>query len=262
MKNNNDSNLKEVEKLIGYQFRNKHLGLSAITTRAYSTEYSKCTDNQALEFLGDAVLSLVTAELLYEKWSEHKHNKAFHDMTPEGVMTKIRQEVVNNQYLADCANRHGLCDYIYDIREKPNEGTNTGPGDDIIEALIAAIYLDNNKSIVQAKKFILNFLNLSTLLNDEVRLIEAVTKKNSKDKLIHKIQQLEKQTPDIKYPEIKYRFNKDDNTHHFVLGIQINGIVLPGITGEGSNKAIAEYKVAEKAYQLLKNMNWNLSKIG
>ena len=104
--------LKEIEKIIGYRFKNKKLGTAAITTRAYSIAHPGCLDNQALEFLGDAVLSLVTAEIFYEKWSHLQDNEAFHDMSPEYVMTKIQQEVVNNQYLTDCANDHNLCEFI------------------------------------------------------------------------------------------------------------------------------------------------------
>ena len=264
MNNNNNSNLKKIEKLIGYQFKDPHLGRSAITTRAYFAKHTECPDNQALEFLGDAILSFVTAELLYEKWSQYQDKEVFQDMTPEGVMTKIRQEVVNNRYLSECANTCNLCDHIYNNQVKSNssgEGSSTGHGGDVIEALIAALYLDNNKSISHAKKFILDFLHISNLLNDEERLVEAVIRKNPKDRLIHKFQKLKKYTPHIEYPEIEDRFNPDDNTHLFILGIRINDILLPEITGAGPNKAIAEYNVAEKTYQFLDTIDWDLSKI-
>ncbi|HUV83207.1 MAG TPA: ribonuclease III domain-containing protein [archaeon] len=257
----NDPFLGKIETIIGYKFKNKRLGLSAITTRSYSNLHPQCPDNQAQEFLGDAVLSLVSAELFYEKWAQLKDNEIFRDMTPEGVMTKIRQEVVNNQYLAECADKLHLCDYIYNVQDNSSDVSSISSGSDIIEALIAAIYLDNNKSIQKAKEFILEFLDFSSLLENENKLIEAVTRKNPKDMLIHKFQDLKRYTPNTNYPLIEDRFNPDDNTHHFVLGIQIDGILLPGITGDGTNKAEAEYQAAENAYKFLEKISWDLSKV-
>ena len=146
--NHTDPTLLELEKIIGYTFNDKHLGIRAITTRAYSRAHPSMPDNQALEYLGDAVLSLVTAELLYEKWPELKDRDALCDMTPEGVMTKIRQEVVNNQYLTECATKRNLSHYIYDENGHHHPFSSTCHGDDIIESLIAAIYLDSKRDIV------------------------------------------------------------------------------------------------------------------
>ncbi len=260
--NNHNPSLSKIEKIIGYQFNDKQLGTAAITTRAYSNEQQQCPDNQALEFLGDAILSFVTAELLYKKWSQLKDNEVFLEMTPEFVMTKIRQEVVNNQYLADRANSYNICDFIFDSTDNPNVGYNssgTGPGDDIIEALIAAIYYDNEQSIVRAKKFIIDFLNLSDILEDEKRIIGLVTKKNPKDMLIHKYQELKKATPSIEYPVLEDKLS--GNTHCFVLGLRIDGKLLPGITGSGPNKALAEYEAVDKAYQFLEKIDWDLTSI-
>lgn len=259
--NHTNPNLPELEKIIGYTFNDKHLGLRAITTRAYSRAHPSMPDNQALEFLGDAVLSLVTAELLYEKWPELKDSEALRDKTPEGVMTKIRQEVVNNQYLAECAMEHNLCQKIYDKNTHHPAISSACHGDDIIEALIAAIFLDSKRDITPAKTFILQFLDLPTLLNDEERLLAMVTTKNPKDKLIHKLQKLMKDNPNIEYPLINERLNEIDNTHHFVLGICIDKKLLAGITGEGKNKLEAQYEAADKAYQLLEDIHWDLSKI-
>jgi ribonuclease-3 len=260
----NRSYLTEIEKIIGYRFKDKDLGNMAITTRAFSNEHSECPDNQALEYLGDAVLSLVTAEQLYKKWPQLKDNIPFNSLTPEGVMTKIRQEVVNNQYLADYAYMHGLCKSVYDYPDNHNGLTSnmsSCSGSDIIEALIAAIYLDNSRSLNSVKRFVLDFLDIGSLLDDEKKLIEAVERKNPKDVLIHKYQKLKQSTPNIEYPEFEDKFNKVDNTHHFILGISINGILLPGVTGEGANKAIAEYEAADKAYGYLDKINWDINLI-
>ena len=258
MEINRESRLQKISDLIDYQFKDNQLILAAITTRAYSNQHPECPNNQALEFLGDAILSFISAELFYEKWYQLKDNEVFDDMTPEGVMTKIRQEVVNNKYLAECADKYHLCDFIYHVQDN-SIGNSGSSGSDIIEALIAAIYLDNNKSILKAKEFILEFLDFSSLLENEEKLIEAVTRKNQKDMLIHKFQKLKRYTPNTDYPLIEDRFNPDDNTHHFLLGIRIDGILLPGITGEGTNKAEAEYQAAENAYKFLEKISWDLS---
>jgi len=51
------------------------------------------------------------------------------------------------------------------------------------------------------------------------------------------------------------------NTHYFVLGLLIEGKLLPGITGSGPNKALAEYEAVDKAYQFLEKIDWDLTSI-
>ena len=76
---------------------------------------------------------------------------------------------------------------------------------------------------------------------------------------IHKYQELKKITSSIEYPVIEDKLV--GNTHYFVLGLLIDGKLLPGITGSGPNKALAEYEAVDKAYQFLEKNEWDLTSI-
>ena len=128
--------LEQLEKKLGLTFLNKALLNQALTHSSYAHEHRKKgeLDNERLEFLGDAVLKLVTSEYLYNKYPEHA----------EGGLTKIRAAGVSDEILSRVALKLKLGDYLH-------LGTNerrTGGKDrksniaNALEALIAAVYLD------------------------------------------------------------------------------------------------------------------------
>ncbi len=77
---------KEFEKRTGYQFQNKKLLAQALTHSSYANErhLGKQADNERLEFLGDAVLEIVTSEYLFHRYPEY----------PEGELTRLRASMV------------------------------------------------------------------------------------------------------------------------------------------------------------------------
>ena len=97
--------LKELEEKIGYRFQNPALLTQAMSHSSYVNErhMGKLLSNERLEFLGDAVLELVTSEFLYIKYPQ----------MPEGDATKTRASLVCEQSLALCAKEIGLGRYIY-----------------------------------------------------------------------------------------------------------------------------------------------------
>ena len=86
--------LKEFQKKIGYQFQQEGLLRQALTHSSYANEHrmKKLSDNERLEFLGDAVLEIVTSDFLY-----HEHTDV-----PEGELTRVRASIVCEQTLAFC----------------------------------------------------------------------------------------------------------------------------------------------------------------
>ena len=91
--------LKELEQRTGYEFQNKKLLHQAMTHSSYANEHhmdkSKC--NERLEFLGDAVLEVVSSDFLYHKYKR----------LPEGDLTKLRASIVCEPTLALCAGEKG-----------------------------------------------------------------------------------------------------------------------------------------------------------
>ncbi len=145
--------LYELQKKIGYQFKNQELLKSALMHSSYTNEkrFPKYKCNERLEFLGDAVLELVSSEFLFEA----------HDKMPEGELTKHRASMVCEPSLAFCAREIGLGDFL--LLGKGEEVTGGRNRDsitsDALEALIGAIYLDGGyDGFANAKEFILKFV--------------------------------------------------------------------------------------------------------
>ncbi len=143
-------NLKELEKKVGYEFGQRKLFQQALTHSSYANEHriDKLKCNERLEFLGDAVLEVVTSDFLYHKYPQK----------PEGELTKIRASIVCEPTLAYCASDLDLGEYL--LLGKGEESTG-GRGrnsvvSDAMEAVIGAIYLDGG--FASAKEFIHRFI--------------------------------------------------------------------------------------------------------
>ncbi len=146
MKMNHKYSLELLEERIGYHFKNIALLKQAVTHSSYANEQkiNKFQNYERLEFLGDAVLELVSSEFLF-----HEHTDI-----PEGEMTKMRAAMVCEPSLAFCARKLELGEFI--LLGKGEESTGGRKRDsitsDVMEAVIGAIYLDGG--IEHAKKFI------------------------------------------------------------------------------------------------------------
>lgn len=138
--------LKQLQQMIGYEFRNLKLLREAVTHKSYAAERDILYDNQRLEFLGDAVVELVLTKHLYFRYPELQ----------EGDLTKIRSAVVNQDSLARFARSIELGKYIQfgrgeiDARGGDRESTVS----DAFEALAGAVYLDGGYEA--AETFLLN----------------------------------------------------------------------------------------------------------
>ncbi|MBQ9442738.1 MAG: ribonuclease III [Lachnospiraceae bacterium] len=139
---------EELEKSIGYEFSDKDLLLQALTHSSFRNEAGQGRDYERLEFLGDAVLELVSSDFIYHE------NPGMR----EGDMTKLRASVVCEMSLANCAKEIGLSDHIRLGRGEDQQDSRHKPSivSDVFEALIGAIYLE--AGIEEAGKFIRNFV--------------------------------------------------------------------------------------------------------
>lgn len=165
-----NSHLKELEERISYEFKNKNLFTQALTHSSYANEHrldhSRC--NERLEFLGDAVLEIVTSEFLYRKY----------ETLPEGDLTKIRASIVCEPTLAYCAGDIKLGQYLYLGKgEDATGGRNRNSVvSDAMEALIGAIYLDggfaNAKEFIH--RFILNDIEHKQLFYDSKTILQEM----------------------------------------------------------------------------------------
>ncbi len=175
--------LKELQEKIGYQFKDEALLKQALTHSSFANEQkiNKLGNYERLEFLGDAVLELVSSEFLFNE------NK---DM-PEGQLTRLRASMVCEPALAYCARDIRLGSYI--LLGKGEEATGGRKRDsiisDVMEAVIGAIFLDGG--IENAKKYIYRFvlsdLEDKILFMDSKTLLQEEIQKNNTAQLRYEL---------------------------------------------------------------------------
>lgn len=142
--------LDEFQALIGYQFQNEGLLRQALTHSSYANEkhMKKLSDNERLEFLGDAVLEIVSSEFLYKNYPNH----------PEGELTKLRASIVCEPTLALCTQEIHLGDFLFLGKGEDHTGGRNRKSilSDALEAVIGAIYLDGG--FASAKEFVCKYI--------------------------------------------------------------------------------------------------------
>ena len=144
------SKLQELQNRIGYTFEKEGLLRQALTHSSYANEkhMKKHSDNERLEFLGDAVLEIVSSDFLYRNYPD----------LPEGDLTKLRASIVCEPTLALCTREMDLGDYLLLGKGENQTGGRKRKSilSDALESVIGAIYLDGG--FEPAKKFIHKFI--------------------------------------------------------------------------------------------------------
>lgn len=142
--------LKQLQKNMNYTFRDEGLLKHALAHSSYANEHRNEVpgSNERLEFLGDSVLSLITAEYLF---AHYRH-------LPEGKLTKMRAALVCENSLFDFAQKLGLGDALLLGHGEERSGSRNRPSilSDAFEAVLASVYLDGG--LESAKEFALPYL--------------------------------------------------------------------------------------------------------
>lgn len=169
--------LKELERKIGYQFRNFSLLEQAVTHSSFANENKGrgYKDNERLEFLGDAVLEVASSEFLYHHYPD----------MPEGDMTKLRASIVCEPTLALCTRELSLGAYLRLGKGEDRTGGRQRDSivSDAMEAVIGAIYLDggfaNAKEFV--RRFILTDIEHKQLFYDSKTILQEMVQSEDKE---------------------------------------------------------------------------------
>ena len=166
----NNTNIEELEKRIGYSFTNKKMLITALTHSSYSFEHKQGIHEfyERIEFLGDAVLELVSSDYLFKEYPN----------LPEGKLTKLRASIVCEPTLAICAKEFGLSEFIrVGNGEDKNGGRNRDSiVSDVLESVIGAIYLDGglDKAKEFIYKYILNDIDSKKLFVDSKTILQEL----------------------------------------------------------------------------------------
>ena len=214
------SNLKNLEMAISYKFTNEKLLRHALSHSSYANEkkLGKLGSNERLEFLGDAVLELISSEYFFEKYKEK----------PEGDLTKLRAKFVCEPALCYIANTLNLGSYLL-----LGKGENATGGrrraslrSDALEAIIGAIYLDGG--FANAKEFILKHI-LSDIEHKQFFY-------DSKTTLQEETQKLYNISPEY----ILLSESGPDHNKEFLVKVLINGEDFGEAKGSSKKNAEAE----------------------
>lgn len=230
--------MKLLEERIGYRFQNIALLKQAITHSSFTNEQriNKFKHYERLEFLGDAVLELVSSEFLYKE----------HSNMPEGELTKLRASMVCEPSLAFCARDLELGQFMYLGKGEENTGGRHRDSivSDAMEAVIGAIYLDGGMEYAKAfiYKFILSDLEDKQLFYDsKSNLQELIQGKLKKD--------------------FHYELLEESGPEHdkiFVVEVLMEEECLG--KGSGRTKKAAEQQAAYEALLLLRDKGYVFKK--
>ena len=215
----------QLETIIGYKFKNPELLEIALTHTSYANESrTPVKHNERLEFLGDSVLQIVSADYLFHAYADR----------PEGDLTRIRASLVSEGALFQFAQEIDLGEYLRLGRGEERCGGRTRPSvvSDAFEAVIAALYLDGGMEV--ARKFILPFIT-------EGKHAEADYKT--------RLQEVVQQDPSA---VLKYEVTGEtgpDHNKQFTVCVWRNGELLA--EGRGRSKKAAEQHAAKVALEKL-----------
>ncbi|PKL37143.1 ribonuclease III [Candidatus Peregrinibacteria bacterium HGW-Peregrinibacteria-1] len=225
----------QLEKRLNLKFSNLDRINQAFIHKSYVNEYKtgELANNERLEFLGDAVLELVSTKHLFTQYPHHN----------EGDMTAYRSALVKGKHLAQVARELGIGEYLFLSRGEERSGgreksyilANT------MEALIGAVYLDEGYEA--AEKMIQTFIltQLDNIISEGLHI-------DAKSHLQELSQERENFTP-------YYELIKQEGPDHdkiFTMGVYIKDNLIA--QGKGSSKQKAENSAAENA---LEKLQWN-----
>ena len=220
--------MTDFEERIGYEFKDRDLLLCALTHSSYANEHKReMPCNERLEFLGDSVLGIVTAEYLFSHYAD-----------AEGELTRMRASLVCEESLAVFAKEIDLGSEILLGKGERNNGGNERPSilSDAFEAVIAAIYLDGGKPA--AEKFIRRFIEKALTETDkQVRDYKTL------------LQEIIQQNPGEHIEYILTGETGPDHKKNFEVEVHLNSNVIG--KGSGRSKKQAEQAAAKEALELM-----------
>jgi len=228
----NELQINNLQKKIDYYFNDPALLIKALTHSSYANEGVKkdSASNERLEFLGDSLLGMTVALLIFNSKPE----------LSEGQMTKLRAELVCEKSLAEIALELDLGAYILLGRGEKNTGGQKRPSilSDTLEAMIAAMYLDGGYVPVEqfvTRIFIPRITNPDKSITDYKTVLQEVIQCKPGQTLIYEV--TGEQGP--------------DHDKYFTVDVKLNSQKLG--TGEGKSKKRAEQEAAKAAIKIIKS---------
>lgn len=240
-----DKNIKAIERVIGYSFRDKTLLKQAFTRTSFCNEHreEKYQSNEVLEFFGDSLLSSAIVTLLMRE----KANRYAHGITTElreGDFSNIKSKLSDKTNLSRTVEKFGLQKYLLMGEGDRKLGIENEPSvmEDLFESIIGAVYIDSDSDIKPVIATVSKLLDLSEYFSKSQKTLQSyknalqewcADKKHKREAPLYKT--VSETGPDHKkiYERACY------------IGNKIYGV------GQGKNLKIADTAAAEKALTAL-----------
>ena len=222
--------ISDLEKAIGYRFRDITLLQNALAHSSYANErwHNSLMSNERLEFLGDSILGMTVADYLYRTFPDR----------PEGELTRMRADMVCEKTLAAVANQIGLGQHLLLGHGEERFGGRNRESilADAVESIIAACYLDGG--FESAAAFIRSFI----LCHVPVKQLQNVDHKTKLQELVQR-----KKNQVLSYALVGE--SGPDHDKSFMVEVSLNGAVVG--QGSGRSKKRAEQDAARVAIETL-----------
>lgn len=231
--------IQSLQDHLDYRFQNPHALRQALMHRSYAYENPQepYGDNERLEFLGDAVLSLAISHMLLEKFPD----------ADEGTLSRMRASLVNEEQLARIAAQLGLGDLIFLGKGEELSGGRSKPSilADTMEAILGAVYWDGgfDSAFSVVRRFFQAKLEQVERLDDPLRRFD----KDFKTQLQEATQARMRLVP-------HYDVEREEGPDHdktFYIAVSLAGRVIA--RGVGKSKKAAEQAAAREALALLES---------
>ena len=221
--------MTQLEKNIGYTFKNKDLLTRALSHSSYANEKKGAAgSNERLEFLGDSVLSIIVSEYIFKNFSN----------LPEGELTKLRASLVCEGSLCAFSKELGIGDFLLLGKGEQQNGGRNRPSilADAFEAVLAAIYLDGG--IEPAKAHVLRFVERELKTQNE-HFVDYKTV----------LQEIIQRNPEEELNYVLVGETGPDHDKTFTVDVMLNSNKIG--TGVGHSKKQAEQLAAKQALELM-----------
>ena len=221
--------LCELEKKLGYKFKDEKLLIRALTHSSYANE-NKTKSYERLEFLGDSILGFICSRYLYRNFPN----------MPEGDLTKNRAALVCEKSLCNFSKELGIGDFMFLSFGEINSGGRSRASilADMFESIVAAIYIDSN-NIKIVRDFIVRFLEPA---------INSLEKNKFKDYKTT-LQEIIQKNPEEKLSYAVVSETGPDHNKHFKVEVRLNSNCIG--KGGGHSKKEAEQEAARIALELM-----------
>ncbi|MDR2426599.1 MAG: ribonuclease III [Endomicrobium sp.] len=220
-----NKSLDELQKVIGYEFKNPEVLITALTHKSYAAESGPKIYNERMEFLGDSILSAIVAEYFYLRYPDE----------PEGKLSQLKSQIISSQNLSVWAKEIKLGGFILLGRSDDTKEARGREGllCDVFEAVVCSVYLDGG--LDEAKKFVLKFFDKQReiIITDYKSRLQEIAQ--SEYKVLPEYKVLKEYGP--------------DHDKNFEVAVYVKDKFLG--KGAGHSKKEAQQAAAEKAIKYI-----------